>query len=85
MPQWAVAVGLEVVRIDGSFAVGAPAQYFDLYASTLAVMRDRSVAAGLTTGQDIDAIIASLTSADPADYEWVTAPIHLDLTLRRPE
>ena len=84
MPQWAAAAGLDVVRMDGSFAFGAPGQFFDLYASTLAVMRDRCVAAGLTTGQDIDAIIDTLTSADPAAYEWVTTPIHLDLTLRKP-
>jgi SAM-dependent methyltransferase len=84
MPQWAAAAGLEVVRKDGSFAFGPPDQFFGLYASTLAVMRDRSVAAGLTTGHDIDAIVAALTSADPAAYEWVTTPIHLDLTLRKP-
>jgi len=84
MSQWAQAAGLEVVRTDGSFAFGAPGQFFDLYASTLTVMRDRSVAAGLTTGQDIDAIIAALSSADPAAYEWVTTPIHRDLTLRKP-
>ena len=84
MPQWAAAAGLEVVRMDGSFGVGPPAQYFDLYASTLAVMRDRSVAAGRTTGQELDAVIATLTSADPAAYEWVTTPFTLDLTLRKP-
>jgi SAM-dependent methyltransferase len=84
MPTWAAAAGLEVVRMDGSFGAGPPARYFDLYASTLAVMRDRSVAAGLTTGQEIDAIIDVLASADPAAYEWVTTPFTLDLTLRKP-
>ncbi|HEX3959613.1 MAG TPA: methyltransferase domain-containing protein, partial [Trebonia sp.] len=84
LPQWAAAAGLEVVRMDGSFALGAPGRYFDLYASSLAAIRDRAVAAGLTAGHDIDAVIASLTSADPAAYEWVTTPIHLDLTLRKP-
>jgi hypothetical protein len=84
LPTWAAAAGLEVVRMDGSFAFAAPGQGFDLYASTLAVMRDRSVAANLTTGEDIDAVIASLASADPAAYEWVTTPIFLDLTLRKP-
>ena len=36
-------------------------------------MRERAVGAGLTTGQDIDAIVASLAAAQPAAYEWVTS------------
>ena len=84
MHHCAEAAGLEVVRRDGSFAVGSPPQYLGLYAGTLTAMRERAVAAGLTTGQDIDAIVASLASADPAAYEWVTSPMYLDLTLRRP-
>ncbi len=84
LPRWAAAAGLEVVRMDGSFSFGPPAAYFDLYASALTAMRERAVAAGLTTGQDIDTIVASLTAAQPAAYEWVTSPSYLDLTLRKP-
>ena len=84
LPQWAAAAGLEVVRMDGSFSFGAPEAYFGLYASALTAMRERAVGAGLTTGQDIDAIVASLTAARPAAYQWVTSPPYLDLTLRKP-
>lgn len=84
LPRWAAAAGLEVVRMDGSFSFGPPEAYFDLYASALTAMRERAVGAGLTTGQDIDAIVASLTAAQPTAYEWVTSPAYLDLTLRKP-
>ena len=84
LPQWAAAAGLEVVRMDGSFSFGPPAAYFGLYSSALTAMRERAVGAGLTTGQDIDAIVASLAAAQPAAYEWVTSPAYLDLTLRKP-
>ena len=56
----------EVVRTDGSFSFGPPEAYFGLYASALTAMRERAVGAGLTTGQDIDAIVASLAAAQPA-------------------
>jgi SAM-dependent methyltransferase len=84
LPQWAAAAGLEVVRVDGSFSVGTPRVYFGLYASTLAAMRERAVSAGLTTEQDVDAIVAALAGVQPAAYEWVTSPFFLDLTLRKP-
>ena len=84
LPQWAAAAGLEVVRADGAFSVGPPGAYLALYAGTLAALRERAVGAGLTTGADIDAIIAALTAAQPAAYEWITSPFFLDLTLRKP-
>ena len=84
LPRWAAAAGLEVVRMDGSFSFGPPEAYFDQYAGALTAMRERAVGAGLTTGQDIDAIVASLAAAQPAAYEWVTSPAYLDLTLRKP-
>jgi SAM-dependent methyltransferase len=82
--HWAAAAGFEVIQRDGAFAVGDSVQYFGLWATSLTAMRDRSVATGLTTGEDIDALVATLTSADPAAYEWITSPIYLDLTLRNP-
>ena len=84
LPRWAAAAGLEVVRMDGSFSFGSPEAYFGLYAGALTAMRERAVGTGLTTGQDIDAIVASLAAAQPAAYEWVTSPAYLDLTLRKP-
>jgi hypothetical protein len=84
LPRWAAAAGLEVVRMDGSFSFGPPEAYFDLYASALTAIRERAVSTGLTTGEDIDTLVDSLTAAQPAVYDWVTSPPYLDLTLRKP-
>jgi SAM-dependent methyltransferase len=84
LPQSAAAAGLEVVRVDGSFAVTSPDRGFGIHAATLAAARDRATAAGLVAGEEIDALIAALRAA-AADhrYEWVTSPFFLDLTLRK--
>jgi SAM-dependent methyltransferase len=80
----ASAAGLEVVRVDGSFAVGPPEVLFRLYAGSLAAARERSLAAGLITAQEIDALIAPLQAAAGGGYQWVTSPFFLDFTLRKP-
>jgi SAM-dependent methyltransferase len=84
LPQSAAAAGLEVVRVDGSFAVSSPDRVFGIHAATLAAARERATAAGLVTEEEIDALIAVLRAA-AADhgYEWVTSPFFLDLTLRK--
>jgi SAM-dependent methyltransferase len=84
LPQSAAAAGLEVVGVDGSFAVSSPDRVFGIHAATLAAARERATAAGLVTEEEIDAHIAVLRAA-AADhgYEWVTSPFFLDLTLRK--
>jgi len=84
LPQSAAAAGLEVVRVDGSFAVTSPDRGFGIHAATLAAARDRATAAGLVAAEEIDALIAVLRAA-AADrgYAWVTSPFFLDLTLRK--
>src|SRR5215831_3358757 len=47
MHQPAAAAGLEVVGVDGSFAVTSPDRGFGIHAATLAAARDRATAAGL--------------------------------------
>jgi SAM-dependent methyltransferase len=83
LPQSAAAAGLEVVRVDGSFAVSSPDLVFVVHAATLAAARERATAAGLVPGEEIDALIAELRAAADYGYEWVTSPFFLDLTLRK--
>jgi len=78
------AAGLEVVAADGSFRTLDPELGFDLHASTLASARERAVASGVAAGKQIDDLVSDLRAAKGADYEWVSSPFFLDLTLRKP-
>ena len=83
LPQSAAAAGLEVVRMDGSFAVTSPDRAFGINAATLAAARERATAAGLVSGEEIDALVAELRAAADHGHEWATSPFFLDLTLRK--
>ena len=77
------AAGLEVVSVDGSFGIIEPELGFDLHAATLLAARDRVVASGIASGQQIDDLAGELRAAKSGDYEWVSMPFFLDLTLRK--
>jgi ubiquinone/menaquinone biosynthesis C-methylase UbiE len=76
--------GLDVVAVDGSFGIIDPELGFDLHAATLLAARERAVASGIATGQQIDDLVSDLHTAKSGGYEWVSTPFLLDLTLRRP-
>src|SRR5215831_11973558 len=78
------AAGLDVVAADGVFAAIDPELGFGLHASTLAAARERAVASGVAAGKQIDDLVSELRAAKGADYEWVSSPFFLDLTLRKP-
>jgi SAM-dependent methyltransferase len=78
------AAGLEVVAVDGSFGITDPELGFDLHAATLLAARERAVAAGVASGQQIDDLVSDLRAAKDGAYEWVSVPFFLDLTLRKP-
>jgi hypothetical protein len=78
------AAGLEVVAAGGSFGTVDPELGFDLHASTLALARERAVASGVATGQQIDDLLRDLRAAKGGGYEWVSSPFFLDLALRKP-
>ena len=78
------AAGLEVVAVDGSFATMDPELGFDLHAATVLAARERAVASGIASGQQIDDLVSDLRTAKGGGYEWVSAPFFLDLTLRKP-
>jgi len=79
------AAGLDVVAVDGSFGLVAPELGFDLHAATLLAARERAVASGIASGQQIDDLVSDLRAAKGSGgYEWVSMPFFLDLTLRKP-
>ena len=78
------AAGLDVVAVDGNFAIMDPELGFDLHAGTLLAARERAVTAGIATGQQIDDLVSGLRAAKHGGYEWVSTPFFLDLTLRKP-
>ena len=78
------AAGLDVVAVDGSFGIIDPELGFDLHAATLLAARERAVASGIATGQQIDDLVSDIRGAKGGGYEWVSMPFFLDLTLRKP-
>jgi SAM-dependent methyltransferase len=84
LPSAAIAAGLEVVSLDGSFGVDSPEQNFVIHAATLSAARERAIAAGIATEEVIDGLIGELRDAASGPYEWVTSPFLLELTLRKP-
>jgi ubiquinone/menaquinone biosynthesis C-methylase UbiE len=78
------AAGLEVVAVDGSFGIIDPELGFELHAATLLAARERAVASGIATGQQIDDLARDLRAAKNGGYEWVSMPFSLDLTFRKP-
>jgi hypothetical protein len=74
--------GFELVETTGFFQVLEPALGFDLHASTVAVARSRAVASGVAGGDEIDALERELRAAKEGDYDWVTTPFLLAVTLR---
>jgi len=78
------AAGLDVVTVDGSFGIIEPALGFDLHAATLLAARERAIASGIATGQQVDDLVSELRAAKSDSYEWVSMPFFLELTLRKP-
>ena len=76
--------GLDVLAVDGNFAIMDPELGFDLHAGTLLAARERAVASKIATGQQIDDLVGELRAAKNGGYEWVSTPFFLDLTLRTP-
>jgi SAM-dependent methyltransferase len=78
------AAGLDVVEVNGSFAIVDPELGFDLHAATLLAARERAIASGIAAGPQIDDLAGDIRAAKGGGYEWVSTPFMLDLTLRKP-
>jgi ubiquinone/menaquinone biosynthesis C-methylase UbiE len=76
--------GLDVVAADGSFGLIDPELGFELHAATLLAARERAVASGIATGQQIDDLAGDLRAAKNGGYQWVSMPFFLSLTFRKP-
>ena len=84
LAESARAAGPEVVAADGTFSVMDPELGFGLHAATLLAAKERAVASGIATGQQIDDLVGDLRAAKGGGYEWVSMPFFLDLVLRKP-
>ena len=84
LPRAARAAGLEVDRVEGFFQVAEPEVGFDIHAGTLAAARTRATQSGVATEPEIDELLETIRDAKNKDYQWVTSPFFLDLTLRNP-
>lgn len=84
LPRSAREAGLEVVGRSGFFMTLDPALGFEIHASTIAAARERAIGSGVATAEQVDELVGGLRDARTGDYEWVTSPFFLDLTLRKP-
>lgn len=76
--------GLEVVRTKGAFNVIDPEVGFPVHAATLAAFRDRALTSGIASTSELDSLISELQlAATSGDYEWVSSPHFLELTLQK--
>jgi SAM-dependent methyltransferase len=84
LPRSARAAGLDVVAARGFFLLTDPPELgFELHAATAAAYRDRATALGVSA-ETVDELLNTLRTAATADYQWVSTPFFLDLTLHRP-
>ncbi len=83
LPRSARAAGLEVVAAEGFFILGEPELAFEIHANTLQAFKDAAVSLGVAA-EHVDALIAALRAGKTGNYEWVSTPFFIDLTLRKP-
>ena len=84
LPRLGRAAGLEVVAVTGSYGTMDAEVGFDLHADTLAAGRERGVASGRWTAEQVDVLVNDLRAAKTGGYDWVTTPFYLDVAFRRP-
>jgi hypothetical protein len=70
--------------MSGFFGVIDPEVMFELYAASIAALRERGIQLGIAAGR-IDGLVRDLhAAAKDGGYEWVTSAFFLDLALRKP-
>jgi hypothetical protein len=84
LPRFAREAGLEVAGMSGYFMTHDPAVGFELHAATVAAARERAIQPAGANEAQIDELVGGLRAAHGGDYAWVTSPIFLDLTPRKP-
>jgi hypothetical protein len=84
LPRSAREAGFEVSGMSGYFMTMDPELGFEIHASTIAAARERAIRSGIATENQIDDLVRGLRAAKDGEYQWVSAPFFLDLTLRKP-
>lgn len=86
LPASARAAGFEVVDIGGNFQPTDARTGYGLHAATSLAVRERIISTGTATAAEIDEVIERLRAAGEAGTaQWVTSPVSLTLTLRKPD
>jgi hypothetical protein len=83
LPRSARQAGLEVTAMRGYFAAGDPELWLELWAATLAAVRERGIQLGIAA-ERIDGMVRDLRAASGGGYEWATSAFMLELALRKP-
>ena len=84
LPRSARQAGLEVTAMSHFFGVIDPEMMFELYAASIAALRERGIELGIAA-ERIDGLVRDLqAAAKGGGYEWVTGGFVLDLALRKP-
>lgn len=83
LPRLAREAGFEVATMNGSFMIDDPELVFGIHAGTLAAARERGIELGIEAAR-IDDLARDIEAAKASEYEWVSSPFFLDLTLRKP-
>ena len=83
LPRVAADNALEVHHADGFFNVMAPDEGFELHAGTLTAIREATTQSGVATAEKVDELLTALRTAKHEEYQWVSTPFFLDLTLRK--
>jgi hypothetical protein len=72
-----------VDRVEGSFQVSEPEVGFDLTRPRYR-RPECATQSAVASEPEIDALLETIRAAKNKDYQWVTSPFFLDLTLRKP-
>jgi SAM-dependent methyltransferase len=84
LPAAAARAGFEIHQLGGLFQPIAAALGLGLHAATTQAARERIVASGVASAAEVDDVVAALQSAPTDSMSFVTSPLYLTLTLRRP-
>ena len=86
LPRSARSAGLDVIAMSGFCVVVGPEEGLRIATANVAAVRDRALALGAATKEQLNDITAGLSAAlEKKDaYEWIAFPLVFDLALRKP-
>jgi SAM-dependent methyltransferase len=86
LPRFARTAGLEVMAMSGFCVIVAPEVGLQIATANMAAVRDRALALGAATEEQLDAVTTGLSAAlrTKDTYQWIASPLVFDLALRKP-